>query len=105
MHKWRIRSFEGANPFGGRHESDVSELLRIVTTILQYHFRFQLVPRLTRIFDRTFVLNGRDVAWLAIERDCAQHTAHNLAAACLGQGAHIIDLADDHHGTQFTAYR
>jgi hypothetical protein len=42
--KWRIRSLKRANPFGGRHESDVSELLRIVhvsaTTILQGHFLF-----------------------------------------------------------------
>ena len=49
-------------------------LLRIVrvsaTTILWYHFSFQLVPRQARLFDRTYVLNGGDVARLKIERDC-----------------------------------
>src|SRR5260221_3470192 len=84
-------------------------LLRIVhlsaTTILKGHFSFQLVPRLACLFDRPLVLNGRDVAWLTIERDGTQHTAHDLAAACLGQRTHIIDLADHHHRTQFTAHR
>src|SRR5215469_6526238 len=81
-------------------------LLRSVFPVfLQCHFSFQLVPRLARLLDRTFVLNGGDITWLTIERDCAQHTAHDLAAACLGQRAHKIELADDHDRTQFTAHR
>src|SRR2546425_7710911 len=73
--------------------------------ILYCYFTFELVPGFPRLFDRTFVLNGRDVTRVAIECDGAQHAAHNLAAARLGQRADNFDLANDRYGTQFTAHR
>jgi hypothetical protein len=81
----------------------LTTVLRIVLVsapiILYGQFTLQLVPGFPRLFDRPFVLNGRDVAWVATEGDCMQHAAHNLAAACLGQDTHKFDLANDRDGT------
>src|SRR5688500_5095762 len=66
---------------------------------------FESAPGLTRLFDRALVLDRRDVARILVEDDGPEHTAHDLAAARLGQHGDEIQLADDRHGAQFAPHR
>src|SRR4051812_19763880 len=61
-----------------------------------FDVRLHLQPRLTGLVHRTFVLDGRDVAGIAIEDPRLEHAAHQLSAARLRQHRDEVQLAD--HG-------
>src|SRR4051794_12064000 len=64
------------------------------------HVFAELLPGGAGFLDRAGVLDGRDVAGVAIEDDGFEDATHDLAAAGLGQHAHEVDLADDGHRPQ-----
>ena len=64
-----------------------------------------LAPGPPGLVDRSLVLDGRDVARIAVEDDRLEDAAHDLAAARLGQHVDEVQLADDRHRPQLAPYR
>ncbi len=56
-------------------------------TSITFHLRLHLRPRLPGLLDRPLILDGGDVAGIAIEDHGLQHPAHDLAAARFRQHA------------------
>src|SRR4029453_2502684 len=81
-----------ATPLGGAgpRESyisvaaDASNVIIVTTSrsaaARRRQFGSNLMPRVPRLVDRSFVFDGGDVAGIAIERDRPQHAPHDLAA-------------------------
>src|SRR5437867_12288711 len=59
-----------------------------------FDFRLHVKPRLASFVHRTFVLDCRDVAGIAIEDHGFEHPSHQLAASRLWQHADEVQLAD-----------
>src|SRR5215831_18652830 len=64
-----------------------------------FQLRLHLEPRVACFVNRTFVLDRRDVAGIAIEDHRLQHAAHQLPAARLRQHADEAQLADHRNRT------
>ena len=62
-------------------------------TILYCYFTFELVPGFPRLFDRTFVLNGRDVTRIAHRH--AVDNAFQLPAPCLAVSGNDHGFTDN----------
>src|SRR5437588_5192594 len=64
------------------------------------HLGLHLRPRSPRFFDRTFVLDRRDVARIPVQDHGLEDPAHDLAAAGLGEHADEMQVADHRHGAE-----
>jgi hypothetical protein len=63
------------------------------------------MPGFTRLFDRSYIFDGRDISRVEVQDHCFEDAAHDLAATRLGQGVDDVDVADYDYGSQLVPHR
>src|SRR6266487_2213856 len=69
------------------------------------HLGPELIPRLSSLRHRAFVLDRADVARVPIQDDGPEHPSHNLPAPGLRELMDEVHLPHDGHGPEFSAHR